>query len=385
MRIGYLTYGLDRSPTGIGRYAMETLHAMHQLGQGQPNDYENDCEFVLLTTERSDPYGLWNQFEHVHLPGCSLLPALMTIGNVLLSYAAKRHGLDLIHDPNGIAPFLGPRLGIPRIVTIYDTFAYIHPNEHNRLDNWRYRWLLPTALRRADAIIAPSQCTCNDITTYLKPSPTPIHVVLAAADTIFTPIPDSPERQAVLEHYGITPPYIFYVGGINARKNIARLFEAYAKIRDRYPDIPLVIAGKRQWRTTEIEATYKRLELEDSVRFTGYIENEHLPYLYSAASLFVFPSLYEGFGLPPLEAMSCGTPVVTSNISSLPEVVGDAALLVDPYNVDSIADAMCHILDDPTLAEQLRTRGIEQAAAFTWRRTAQDTLAIYQHVLHNTS
>lgn len=381
MRIGYLTYGLDRSPTGIGRHAIGFLQTMYQLRE----EY-SPAEIVLLTTERSDPHQLWSQFERIHLPGCSLLPTLMTIGNVLLSYAAKRHGLDLIHDHNGIAPFLGPRLGIPRIVTIHDTFAYVHANEHNRLDNWRYRWLLPEAARRADAIITPSQCSRNDIITHLNPPSTPIyHVPLNAVDAIFTPISDNPERQAVLEHYGITPPYILYVGGINARKNIARIFEAYAKIRDRYPNVPLVIAGKRQWRTTEIEATYKRLELGDSVQFTGYVENKHLPYLYSAASLLLFPSLYEGFGLPPVEAMSCGTPVVTSNISSLPEAVGDAALLVDPYSVDAIADAMCRILDDPSLAKQLRTKGFKQAAMFTWRRATQEIVAIYQRVLNYTS
>src|SRR5690348_16500976 len=149
MRIGYLTYGLDRKPTGIGRYAVELLRALARL-PGAP-------EFVLLTTEQEDPYQLWNRFEHHPLPGCRLLPSLMTLGNMLISDAVRRYGLDLIHDPNGIAPFLGPAFGAHRVVTIHDAFAFVHPEAHNRLDNWRYRYMLPQALRRTDVVLTDSE------------------------------------------------------------------------------------------------------------------------------------------------------------------------------------------------------------------------------------
>src|SRR5262245_22531948 len=149
MRIGYLTYGLDRAPTGIGRYAVELLRAMAKL---------RSCpEIVLLSTEGTDAHYLWDAFEHHNLPGCRLLPALLTIGNIALSSAIRRYKLDGIHDPNGIAPFFGPAAGARRITTLHDAFAYIYPEKHNWLDNWRYRWHLPYAARHADAVITVSE------------------------------------------------------------------------------------------------------------------------------------------------------------------------------------------------------------------------------------
>ncbi len=373
MRVGYLTYGLDRAPAGIGRYAVELLRALAAL----PHSHQ----IVLLTTEPEDRHGLWGQFEHHALPGCRLLPALMTVGNLMLSQVAWRHQLDVIHDPNGIAPFLGPRAGIPRIVTIHDTFAYVHPETHNRLDNVRYRWQLPYTARRADAVITVSECSRHDLMCYLGLEAKHVHVIPEGVDPRFKPIADDGARQAVLARYRITPPYLLYVGGINARKNIVRLFEAYTRVRESQPDVTLVIGGKRQWQTHEIDATFRRLDLASHVHFTGYVDDADLPALYSAADAFVFPSLYEGFGIPPLEAMACGTPVVTSNVSSLPEVVGDAALTVDPYDVAGLAAAIGRVLADTALRADLRQRGIERAAQFTWERTARETLAIYEQVL----
>jgi glycosyltransferase involved in cell wall biosynthesis len=374
MRIGYLTYGLDRAPTGIGRYTVELLRALATLPDGP--------EVVLLTTEREDRHGLWDLFEQHALPGCRLLPALMTVGNVLLSQAARRYRLDVIHDPNGIAPFLGPRAGARRVVTIHDAFSYVYPDSHNWLDNWRYHHQLHFAVRRADTVITVSECSRHDLIRYLGLDGEQVHVIAEGVDPRFKPIVHNFERQAVLTRYGIKPPYLLYVGGINARKNIARLFEAYARLQERHPDVTLVIGGKRQWQTGQIDATIRRLNLANHVHFTGYVDDRDLPALYSAAELFVFPSLYEGFGLPPLEAMACRTPVVTSNVSSLPEVVGDAALVVDPYDVGGLAAAIERALTEMALRADLRRRGLERADDFTWERTARETLAVYQQMLN---
>src|SRR5207237_1016759 len=161
------------------------------------------------------------------------------------------------------------------------------------------------------------------------------------------------KRQATLTRYGIVSPYILYIGGINARKNIARLYEAYAQVRTDHPNVTLVTAGKRQWQTAEIDANFHRLNLQDKVHFTGYVDDHDLPERDSAAERFVFASLCEGFALPPLEGMACGTPVVTSNVSSLPEVVGDAALMVDPYDVPALAAAIERVLTDKELQTDL--------------------------------
>jgi glycosyltransferase involved in cell wall biosynthesis len=369
MRIGYLTYGLDRAPAGIGRYAVELLRALAAL--------PNCPEIVLLTTERADMHQLWNQFEHHDLTGCRMLPGLLTIGNAALSSAIRRYQLDGIHDPNGIAPFLGLAPGAWRITTIHDAFAYIYPEKHNRLDNWRYRWHLPYAARRADAVITPSECSRCDLMHYLGLASARVQVVPEGVDLRFRPIAAEACR-AVLSRYAVRAPYLLYVGGINARKNIARLFEAYVRLSDQHPALTLVIGGKRQWQTGEIDTTLRRLDLMDHVHYTGYIDDRDLPALYSAAEVFVFPSLYEGFGLPVIEAMSCGTPVVTSNVSSLPAVAGGAALTVDPLDVDGLAHAIDRVLTDTALDMELRRHGLERAAQFTWEVAARSTLAIYE-------
>ncbi|MFO7166516.1 MAG: glycosyltransferase family 1 protein [Chloroflexota bacterium] len=369
LRVGYLTYGLDRKPTGIGRYSVELLRSMHRQS--------SEVEFVLLTTEGEDRHGLWQQFERHALPGCSRLPVLLSLGNLLLSDAIRRYRLDVVHDPNGIAPFFGPAYGASRIVTLHDAFAFVTPHTHNRLDNWRYRVQLPYAARAATAVVTVSQCSKRDLSHYLHIPDEHIHVIAEGVDTRFSPVADDRRREAVLAKYGIKPPYLLYVGGISARKNIVRLIEAAVLVRRRHPEIRLVLAGSKQWRTASIDRALARADLDDTVYCTGYVDDDDLPSLYSGAEVFVFPSLYEGFGLPPLEAMACGTPVVTSNRSSLPEVVGSAALRVDPLDPRAIADSIMLILDQPHLASELRRQGLERARQFSWAQAGARMLELY--------
>jgi glycosyltransferase involved in cell wall biosynthesis len=373
MRVGYLTYGLDRKPTGIGRYALELLRALAALPDGP--------ELVLLTTERDDPHQLWERFERHPLPGCRLLPALLTLGNARLSAAAQRHGLDLIHDPNGIAPFLWPVRPAPLVATVHDAFAYVYPETQARLDVWRCRALLPAALRRAAAVITDSEHSRRDLAHHLRLPPDSIAVAPLAAGACFAPVSDSCQRAAVLEAHQIEQPYLLYTGGINPRKNIIALLKAFALLCPSHPQLQLVIVGKPQWRATPLEAASQQLGIAERIRLVGYVADADLPTLYRAASCFVFPSLYEGFGLPPLEALACGTPVVCSNSSSLPEVVGDAALLVEPHDISGLARAIERVLDEPELAAELRARGLRRAAGFSWERTARITVEIYQAAL----
>lgn len=369
MRVGYLTYALDRSPTGIGRYALELLCALDELPE-RP-------ELVLLRTERADPHGLWRRFASYPLRGCGLLPLLMTLGNLWLRRAAVKFKLDVIHDPNGIAPFLLSHPGTRHAVTLHDALPFVDPQTHNRLDTWRYRHMLPRALRRADRILTDSQHSFADLRQHLGLDAGRMEVVYCGVNQRFQPVRDPAALADVQRRYGLSQPYLLYLGGINGRKNIARLLEAYALVRRERPDVTLVVGGVRQWQTTAIDAALERLGLRQHVCFPGYIDDGDLPALYSAAAVFVFPSLYEGFGIPPLEAMACGTPVVTSNSSSLPEVVGEAALQIDPLNVDALAAAILLLLADPALREDLGERGRRRASLFTWQRTAESLLAVY--------
>jgi glycosyltransferase involved in cell wall biosynthesis len=207
-----------------------------------------------------------------------------------------------------------------------------------------------------------------------------IIVIPLAADQRFRPISQA-EAKPILRKSGVTGPYIFYIGALESRKNLPRLLEAYAKLRQWSTRWKLVIAGARGVKFLPVVDMVQRLQLEAHVQFTGYIADKNLPALYAGADLFTFPSLYEGYGLPVLEAMACGTPVVTSNVSSLPEVAGDAAILVDPYKVEEITAAMRQVLEDEVLAAELRAKGLARAQSFSWERTARETIAVYEKVL----
>jgi glycosyltransferase involved in cell wall biosynthesis len=206
-------------------------------------------------------------------------------------------------------------------------------------------------------------------------------VIPEAANPKFRPLTQGQFLPALKRH-GIETPYVLYVGSLEPRKNLLRLLEAYSRLRSWSDKWFLVIVGARSFRkSSPVVKRVEELGLEASVRFTGYVPEEDLPAIYNGADLFVFPSIYEGFGLPVLEAMACGAPVVTSNTSSLPEVAGDAAVLVDPYNVNAIAVAMHQVLINPALGAELIEKGLIRAAQFSWKRTALETISIYKLVL----
>jgi glycosyltransferase involved in cell wall biosynthesis len=253
---------------------------------------------------------------------------------------------------------------VQKVVTVCDAFPYVTPKTSTTLENLVFRLWLPIALHRADAVITISECSRNDIAHYLPVPKEKIFVIPISNSPAYRPLP-AEAVQPVLAKLTIPMPYILYVGSLEPRKNLLRLLQAYAQLRQQDTRWHLVIVGARNfWKNAPVVETVEELALKPWVHFTGFVEEEDLPALYNGADLFAFPSLYEGFGLPPLEAMACGTPVVTSNSSSLPEVVGDAAIMVDPYDVDAIAGAMARVLNDPALAADLRQRGLARAGQF---------------------
>jgi glycosyltransferase involved in cell wall biosynthesis len=244
--------------------------------------------------------------------------------------------------------------------------------------------MLPLAARRADIVLTDSESSAIDLRRFLRLPAEHVHAIPLAGEGRLTPAHPSVVAEA-LTRYEVRQPYLLYVGGLNGRKNIEGLLAAFAEVRRSHPRLALVIAGKRQWRVGGIDKVLQNLDIEAQVHFTGYVADADLPGLYGGAAAFVFPSLYEGFGLPVLEAMACGAPVITSNVSSLPEVAGDAALLIDPRNSGAIATAIRRVLEDPHVASTLRLRGLARAAEFTWERTARETLAIYERLLGQTT
>ncbi|MDH4208791.1 MAG: glycosyltransferase family 4 protein [Anaerolineae bacterium] len=289
-----------------------------------------------------------------------------------------RRSIDLLHSLAFVQPLVMPCRGV---VTIYDLSFLLFPQG---LQTWRrlyLRWGTARSAQAAERVIAISASTRRDLVALLNVPEDKVDVVPCGVDEDFQPIQNRELLDELRARRGLPQHMLLSVGTIEPRKNLVTLLRSYALLRDRIQAPPLAIAGPQGWRYEEVSTAVRDLGLEEDVLFTGYVPREELPLWYNAADLFVYPSLYEGFGLPPLEAMACGTPVVTSNISSLPEVVGEAGLLVEPTDVEGMAEALYQGLTDRSLREELRGKGLQKAATFTWSRVAAETVAVYDRAL----
>jgi glycosyltransferase involved in cell wall biosynthesis len=292
--------------------------------------------------------------------------------------------LDLLHAPD----FVSPPTRAPTIVTIHDLSFLVHP-ECAEPSMVRYLTdAVPRGLRRANLILADSQATRRDITRLLVVDPARIELVYPGVGPQFQPLaPDVIEP--VRQRLGLPDRFVLFVSTLEPRKNLVRLLEAFAQIvRGGHPALPasaadlhLVIGGRRGWLYEDIFTTIDRLQLREQVRLLDYVHDKDLPALYNLAAAFAYPSIYEGFGIPPLEALACGTPTVTANNSSLPEVVDDAAVLVSAEDVSSIASGLARAVSDQALRGRLRAAGPVQARKFTWEQAAKRVLACYQRAV----
>lgn len=290
--------------------------------------------------------------------------------------AAHRARIDLLHAPVNVIS-MGVRL--PQVVTVHDLAFHHYPEQYPGMKQRYLRAMTRQSVRRATRVIAVSEATRQDIISVYDIEPARVVTVPNGVDDGMRPLP-SEDVQAFREEQGLPEHFFLFLGTLQPRKNIAALVRAYATA-SMGVDWPLVIAGAKGWQYEQIYAQVQDLGLEDRVHFAGHVPGEQLAHWYSAATILVYPSLYEGFGLPLLEAMACGTPVIGSNVSSLPEVIGDAGVQVDPRNVPALAEAMLRLAADGELRQQLSRRGLERAASFTWREAASKTVDVYRQVI----
>ena len=370
MRVGFLTYGMNETMTGIGRYTVELTRALRRL--------EPSLEIVLLNPYPDSPHPWYREFEVYPLPELRLLPATASLGNWALHRAAVKLDLGLLHDPCGVAPFLTLPPRYRRIVTLHDAIPYIYPETQPRLTRLVFQTLVRAARYTADAVLTVSASAAEDLGRYTG---IPAHKFFVTPLGVHPPT-SPPPADLTLSRLGIRAPYLLYVGALHPRKNLGRVLAAFDLLRARGSAAQLVIVGPQSWGARDVlNLVTDRARENANVLFTGFLPDAALQALYRGARALVFPSLYEGFGLPALEAMAHGTPVISSATSSLPEVVGDAGLLVDPYLAPAIADAMHRLLQDEVLARRLGECGRIRARQFTWERTAQGTLEVYRKVL----
>lgn len=345
--------------TGTEGYSLQLIRALLAL--------DVTDRFTLYFNQAPEP-GLLPEGVRVRH---RVVPMARLWTHVRLSVEMLRHPPDVLLVPAHVLPLIHPRRSV---VTVHD-LGYLHePAAHRTLDRLYLDLSNRYHARAATRLLAISQATRDDLVRTYGVSPERVTVTQLAADASFRPA-DQAAVDAARARYGLGQRYFLYVGTLQPRKNLPRLVRAFAQVAADRPGLQLALAGKQGWMAEGIRAEVARLGVQGSVVFTGYVPAEDLPALYTGALAFAFPSLYEGFGMPALEAMVCGAPVVASNVSSLPEVVGDAGLLVDPTDEAALANALARVADDADLRTELRARGLARAKLFSWERCARETLA----------
>ncbi len=373
MRIGIDYTAAVRQGAGIGRYTRGLVAALAE------HDSEN--RYVLFSAGGDVPGTTWPaNFSRRALPltdrHLAILWQRLRLPVPVECFTGR---LDLFHSPDFVLP---PVRRARMVLTVHD-LSFMHYPECSSPPLLAYLMsAVPRSVRRARAILADSESTRRDVVALLGVPAEQVFVIYPGAEPRFAPGPaDDEATAAVLARYGIRRPYILSVGTLQPRKNYVRLIQAYTSLRrERRLPHELVIAGGRGWLDQEIDTAIAAAGPEAPVRLVGFAADADLPALYRAADLFAFPSLYEGFGIPILEALGCGTPVVAGNTSSLPEAAGDAALLVDPFDVAGLSAAIWRLLDDSALRNDLRAKGFEQVRRFSWAQAAEQLLAVYTHV-----
>jgi glycosyltransferase involved in cell wall biosynthesis len=369
-RIGIDYTSAVRQGAGIGRYTRGLVGALAEL------DRQNS--YVLYSAGRDPRHTTWpSNFRVRQFPlrdrHLAILWQRLRLPVPVEIFTGR---IDILHSPDFVLP---PTLSARTVLTVHDlSFMRCPSCSSPALLSYLMR-AVPRSVQRADVLLADSENTRQDLLELLDVAEDRIYVVYAGVEDRFVR-QGTAELERVLMRYKIEHPFILGLGTLQPRKNFGRLIRAYDHLRQHHVPHQLVIGGGRGWLDGDIYEAIDTLGLRGLVRLIGFVDDDDLPALYSAAEVFAFPSLYEGFGIPVLEAMGCGTPVVTSSVSSLPEVAGDAALCVWPEDVEALANALWRVIDDSALRNELRKRGFEQVKRFTWPMAADTLLHIYARV-----
>ncbi len=377
MRIGFDARLVYYQQAGIGQYILHLVQGLARLFQpGRDSQTIAGHELWVLRSRKAPPLELpdWVHQARVWTPSHHRFESTALRAELL----GKR--LALLHSPDFIPPFRGR---FRSVITIHD-LNFLHFPRFLTPESARYYGQIDRAVKRADHILTDSFWTRDDVINRLHVPSERVTAVHLAANPVFRPITDRQEVRRATTRYGLPQAFIIFVGTLEPRKNLPTLLKAFRQLHDRGFDVHLAIVGRRGWLYEEIFSTVTELKLTEHVHFLENVSDKDLARLYNAACCLTLPSYYEGFGLPPLEAMACGTPVVVSDRGSLPEVVGDAGLLIDPDEPESLSEALSRVLEDSVLRVSMRQRGIVRSSEFSWAKAAHQTMAVYDSVLETT-
>ncbi len=374
MKIGIDATALPPQPVGAGNYIIQLIRALAELGE--------EASYVVFTQPHGrELIGLAEQ-DNLHFELVAEMPPAQRLAWEQTRFPGllRRSEVDLLHSLHYTMPLSHP---VKQVVTLHDMTYFLFPGLHTLSKRYFFRAFIRLSGRRADALLADSESTRLDAIRLAGVPPDKITTALLGVTEDFAPIQNKQTLRQVAAKYQLPERFILFVGLLEPRKNIVTLLQAYQDNRKNLGGTRLVIAGRKGWMYNQLQQFVDQLDLGAEVHFTGYVEQADLPAVYNLADVFVYPSIYEGFGLPVLEAMACGTPVITTNISSMPEITGEASILVPPEDLTALGGALSSLLADPARRQKAARDGLERAAMFTWQRTARQTFAVYRRVLAN--
>ena len=365
MKIGIMLRHYEQLEGGVKVYTKQVLPLLFKFGAKH--------RFVLIY-QNPKLLGTYSDYENVE--ECAVkIPGTVLWDQVAVPWIARKKHLDLIFNPKFTIPFLAKA---KKVFVLHGAAWFVLPEHFKRFDQWYFKRFVPLYCRHADAFVSVAHSVKEDVVRLLGVDPAKVYPIHNGFNPeLFRPVRDPLALQSVKTKYKLPDKFILWAGQIESRKNVARLLEAFALIKDKVPHY-LVMAGEQRWNASTELRNIDALGIKARVLFTGWVTHSDLPTVYCLADLFAFPSLYEGFGIPLLEAMGCGCPIVTANTATPPEVTNGAACLVNPLDSRDIADGMYKVIQDRTLRDTMIAKGLERAQDFSWEKCAKQLLAVFE-------
>ncbi len=357
--------------TGVGVYGLNLVKSISE------SDINNIYYIIVQDDEKSLNYITNKNFKFIRVKKKLFRKFILRwlLEQFYIPYLIFKFKIDVVHSLHYSFPIV--TFGAKKVVTIHDMTFFKYPEMHIRIKKYYFKFFITIAPIFADKLIFISQSTLNDFRKLFHLEETKASVIYHGVSQLFNPNIDRIRINFILNKYNIDKEYLLFIGTIEPRKNIKNIILSYYKLLNENSGYKLVIAGKKGWHFNEIFELIDELKLNEKIIFTGFINEDDKPFLIAGAKIFIYPSMYEGFGIPVLESISCGIPTITSNVSSLPEVVEDAAILINPLDVDELFLSMQKVLNDKNLYDLLKRKSILQANKFSWNKTAQKTIQIY--------